>query len=451
MRIFIFLLLLFPSFIFAQNAKMKRLAEQKKKAISEIQTNDLLLKEMKVNTASLLNRLQLVESQIEIRKNILKVVTDEMNELNKQQEELNSNINKLSKELTSEKSQYEKAIVGLMRNQNSSFHNVTFILSSKDFGEMFRRFLYIKDYSYWIKTKMDAIKEKNAQLSKEQTILDETIKQHKVLMAQYDNENKQLQKEEDTFKRQAIEAKSKEKDLNKLIQQKRSQAAKLDQQIDKLVAEEIEKQNQLIKKQIASNKAKQTDSQNKTTAAKESGKETKEDNKETKDNKNTETNTAPSKGLFGTNEKIMSSIEQGNIKLSNNFAGNKGKFPYPITGKYSVVRHFGTKQESTWTSTNKGGIDIQSQSDAKARAIFSGQVSTIFPIPGYGTCILVRHGDYFTLYGNIVDIHVKANDKVETGQILGSVYTDPATNIAEMHFQIWKQRQKLNPELWLKK
>lgn len=215
--------------------------------------------------------------------------------------------------------------------------------------------------------------------------------------------------------------------------------------MEKLVAQEIEKQNQLIKKQIASNKAKESTAQ----ATDNATSTTKADDTK-KDNKNN-TNSAPAKGVFGDNKKIMSSIEQGNIKLSSSFAANKGKFSYPITGKYSIVRRFGTKQETTWTSTSRGGIDIQSQSNAEARVIFSGQVSTIFPIPGYGTCILVRHGDYFTLYGNIVNIHVKANDKVETGQILGSVFTDPTTNIAEMHFQVWKQRQKLNPELWLKK
>lgn len=444
MRYFVWLLVFLPSLIFAQNAKMKQLAEQKKKAISEIQTNDLLLKQTKINTASLLNRLQLVESQIEMRKNILKVVTAEMDELNRQQTVIKSDIDKLSKDLTLQKGQYEKAVVGLMRNQNSTSDKIVFVLSSNDIGEMFRRFLYIKDYSYWIKYKMDDIKEKNSQLAKEQTKLEATIKQHKVLMDQYDIENKQLQEEEATFKKQAAEAKSKEKDLNKLIEQKKNQAKKLDEQIDKLVAQEIEKQNELIKKQIASNKAQQNKANNTKT-------ESNVEDSKTDDVKKSKDSTAPAAGLFGSNEKIMSSIEQGNIKLSTNFASNRGKFPYPITGKYSVVRHFGTKQESTWTSSNKGGIDIQSQSDAKARAIFTGQVSTIFPIPGYGTCILVRHGDYFTLYGNIVDIHVKQNDKVETGQVLGSVFTDPETNIAEMHFQIWKQRQKLNPELWLKK
>lgn len=446
MRHFIWLLIFLPNFIFAQNAKMKQLAEQKKKAISEIQTNDLLLKQTKINTASLLNRLQLIESQIEMRKNILNVVTAEMDELNSQQQILNSDIDKLSKELVKQKKQYEKAIIGLMRNQNSTSEEIVFILSSNDFGEMFRRFLYIKDYSYWIKAKMEEIKEMNTQLVNKQVKLEKTIEQHKILMSQYDAENKQLQIEEATFKKQVAEAKSNEQELNKLIEQKRRQANKLDEQIDKLVAQEIQKQNDLIKKQIASNKVKLNNSKN--TKPDEA---TPKEEAESDNSKKEVEASAPAQGLFGSNEKIMSSIEEGNTKLSTNFASNKGKFTFPITGKYSIVRHFGTKQESTWTSSNKGGIDIQSQSNAKARSIFTGQVSTIFPIPGYGTCILVRHGDYFTLYGNIVDIHVKQNDKVETGQILGSVFTDPETNIAEMHFQIWKQRQKLNPELWLKK
>lgn len=436
MKFFIWFLLFFPSFILAQNAKMKELAEQKAKAIQEIQTNDLLLKETKINTASLMNRLQLVESQIQIRKGLLEVVSQEMVQLKENQKEINSNISSLSKELEEQKKNYDQAIQAIMRNQYSPTYNkFIFLLSGKNLGEMFRRFIYLKDYSYWIKAQMDDIDQKNTALNKEQIILEESIKKQQLLMAQYDLENNQLKKEEEDFKKQVAEAKSKETEINKIILQKKSLAKKIDAQIEKLVAQEIDKQANLIKKQkqLASQKTQST-----------------EDKSPESNNKTEETN-ADSKNLFGSNEKIMSAIEQGNIKLSSNFANNKGKLPSPITGKYSIVGHFGTKKESVWVTTNRGGIDIQSQAHAQARAVFSGQVSQIFTIPGYGTCILLRHGDYFTFYGNIVDIHVKKDDNVETGQVLGSVFTEPNTNIAEMHFQIWKLKQKLNPELWLRR
>ena len=102
-------------------------------------------------------------------------------------------------------------------------------------------------------------------------------------------------------------------------------------------------------------------------------------------------------------------------------------------------------------TTSSSGIEIQSQPNAEAKVVFNGEVTTIVSIPGYGTCILVRHGNYYTFYGNIEKIAVKKGDKVTTGQSLGVIFTDPETNTAQMHFQLWQQKTKLNPELWLRK
>ena len=124
----------------------------------------------------------------------------------------------------------------------------------------------------------------------------------------------------------------------------------------------------------------------------------------------------------------------------------------PITGRYRIIGRFGTHQHNRWNvKTNSSGIDIQAQSGAQARSVFDGEVSRIVAFPGYNNCIIVRHGGYYTFYGNIQQVTVRQGQKVSAGQSLGSIYTDSDTGSSQLHFQLWKGTTKLNPEPWLKK
>lgn len=124
----------------------------------------------------------------------------------------------------------------------------------------------------------------------------------------------------------------------------------------------------------------------------------------------------------------------------------------PVTGRYSIIGRFGTHQHSRFrVTTNNGGIDIQAQPGAQARAVFNGEVTRIVAFPGYNNCIIVRHGGYYTFYGNIQQISVRQGQKVTAGQALGQIYTDSDTGSAQLHFQLWQGTTKLNPEPWLRK
>ncbi len=104
-------------------------------------------------------------------------------------------------------------------------------------------------------------------------------------------------------------------------------------------------------------------------------------------------------------------------------------------------------------TTNSNGIDIQAQRDANIRTVFDGEVSKVFSFPpGSNTCVIVRHGEYYTFYANIYDLFVKqGGDKVKTGQSLGRIFTDPDTGVSTMHFQLWQKTTKLNPAPWLQR
>ena len=139
-------------------------------------------------------------------------------------------------------------------------------------------------------------------------------------------------------------------------------------------------------------------------------------------------------------------------RLSDDFASNKGRLPYPVSGRHTIVAAFGEQQhqELKYVRTNNSGIDIQTAPGTDARAVFNGEVTRVFVVPGYNNSVIVRHGNYLTVYSNLSQVYVKAGDKVSTRQAIGKIFTDTEDgNATILHFQLWKEKTKLNPAPWL--
>lgn len=146
-------------------------------------------------------------------------------------------------------------------------------------------------------------------------------------------------------------------------------------------------------------------------------------------------------------------MDNEEYKLSGSFESNKGKLPFPVTGNYRIVRPFGRQKhpELKYVETNNMGIDIEADQGAMAVAIFDGKVSAIFKQPGFNNIVMVRHGNYLTVYAGLASINVKTGDTVKGGQAIGTIFSDiEDENRTLLHFEIRKERQELNPELWLK-
>ncbi|WP_108820973.1 murein hydrolase activator EnvC [Dysgonomonas sp. Marseille-P4361] len=412
MRFYIlFIVLLFSTASFAQsNTKIKDLERQRTETLREISNTDKLLKETKKSTETLLDRIKLISNQIFSRQKVLSLLESEIGEINTEQKRIEAEIIELEEELKEKQKNYAKAIEGMLSNRQSE-NKLLFILSGKSLTESYRRLRYLQEYSEWRSKQAEDIKSQNEKLKERKLALEKTKAEKTVLLGQRTSEQENLKKEESTFQIGVNEAKKKQKDLEKVLTQKRKQANDLDKQIAKLIAEEVARQEREAKRRAAAQ-----------------GK------------------TAESKG-----SSAPAVITEENIKLSNNFSANQGKLPYPITGNYTITTRFGTHQHSKWVTTSSSGIDIRSQAGAEAKSVFNGEVSYVAAIPGYNTCIIIRHGNYYTFYGNIQTIYVKQGDKVKTGQSLGKVYTDPDTGYSQMHFQLWRGTNKLNPEPWLRR
>lgn len=424
MRILVFLCILFigiPSF--AQNSKIKELEQQRKNALREISNTDKLLRDTKKSTNTLLERIQLISNQIFSRQKVLSLLEQEVNGINEEQKQLENEIVVLEAELKSKQNNYAKAIDGMLANRQSE-NKILFVLSGKSLTESSRRLSYLRDYSEWRRDQAKEITEQSTKLKERKAALVKTKTEKTVLLGQRTSEQANLKKEETNYQQEVGEAQKKQKDLQIILTQKRQQAEALDRQIAKLIAEEVARQEREAKR-IAAEKARAGgSSENKTTSTKPNS---------TKTPASTPTPTSPE-----------------NVTLSNNFASNRGRLPYPITGNYTITTRFGSHQHSKFVTTSSSGIDIRSQSGAEAKSVFNGEVTYVAAIPGYNTCIIIRHGNYYTFYGNIQNIYVKQGDKVKTGQSLGKVYTDPDTGFSQIHFQLWQGTNKLNPEPWLR-
>lgn len=140
--------------------------------------------------------------------------------------------------------------------------------------------------------------------------------------------------------------------------------------------------------------------------------------------------------------------------LASSFAQNKGRLPAPIRGSYSILRTFGVHQHSEHNrvQVNSSGVDFGVNGDSRAYAVFSGVVSRVFVIPGYGTAVILRHGNYLTVYANLSSVAVSTGSRVSTGQSIGSVGASPDGSSGRLlHFQLWYERTKLNPLAWIKR
>ena len=138
---------------------------------------------------------------------------------------------------------------------------------------------------------------------------------------------------------------------------------------------------------------------------------------------------------------------------SGDFAAMKGSLPRPVSGAFKVTSRFGRQSLPDLPDIvyDNPGIDAEVSSGSSAAAVFGGKVSGVYMIPGYNTVVIVNHGNYYTVYGNISSPAVKVGDAVKAGQNLGALAPDEDNSSkSSIHFEVWRNREKLNPLEWIK-
>ena len=433
------------TYLFSQTEQIESLQRQRQAIQEDIRNTNKLYLDVKKQTTTILDRINLINKQISSRRELIDVQRKEVEALNREEARLQKEIERLQVELKKKQENYADAIKGMV-NQKFNQNKLLFILSGKSFGESIRRMQYLREYSKWQKSQAEEIKKQNAEITnKKNAIAQAKVDKLKVLESVQQDREK-LESEEQTYQLEVSQVRGKEDQLRKELQNKQRQDNQLNNQIENLIAEEVARQEREAEALRLAEAAKRAEAAKK--AEKETGK--KEVTKESEVEKEKEA--SPSKSVAPRIESGASTASAESFNLSKNFASNKGKLPMPVAGTSSVVGTFGTKQHREWNiTTNSNGIDIQAERGAEIRSVFEGEVSKIFSFPGSNTCLIVRHGEYYTFYANIFDLFVKQGDKVKTGQSLGRIFTDPDTGVSTMHFQLWQKTTKLNPAPWLRR
>jgi septal ring factor EnvC (AmiA/AmiB activator) len=404
------LYLLFCAFTLSaqQSTQVRELENERKSTLAEIEETNRLLRENTRTTSNALNRLNLLVQQINSRKKIIQLLNQEITSIDKDILSKENQIKTLEKDLNSKKQQYAVSLRKMYLHKNSQ-DNLLFILSAKNFTQSFHRMMYLKAYSDWQKQQAEEIVVKQNAINKEKNQLVEQRSSKTSLLKERQSEENQLSKEEENRKTEIRTLERNKKALQDDLAKKQRQANELNRQIQKIITEEVAKVTKETKSAGAPNR------------------------------------TAEVKGGY-----LMTESER---TLSSTFASNKGKLPYPLRGNYRIVSRFGVNQhrELSRIVTNNNGIDIETTSGNEARAVFNGVVSRVFTLPGFNNSIIIRHGNYLTLYSNIDQVYVKQGDRVTTGQALGKIYTDKEKgNSTLLHFEIWKEQTKLDPLGWIK-
>lgn len=400
--VFITLSLFILLMVTAQTSKKRNELERLKRATQEmIEETNKMLSDTKKSALQYLTQLNVLGEQIKMRRSLINTLNNEVTLIDQEQRRITREIAQLQESLEEKKEKYAIAMQGLY-NKRSGVDDMLFILSAQSVGQSYRRMRYLQEYSQWRKEQAVAIAEQQRELTLKKADLEKKKRERSNLLSERRSETQELQQKENTQKTMVSELKKKEKSLQAELRKQQQEAREFDRQIQKLIEEEARKAAQ---------------------------------KKETK---------AATKGGYA--------MDKAETALSGSFEKNKGKLPYPINGSYIIVGRFGRQQHSRYVETINNGIDLQTKPGAEARAVFDGVVSRVFIVPGYNSSVIIRHGNYLTVYSNLREVYVKAGDAVKTRQSIGKIFTDSENgNLTKMQFQLWKETTKLNPEPWLAK
>ena len=439
---------LIPS-LFCQTSS-EALKKEQKKIEKKISNTKALLNTVKNNANASLNELRIVDNQIKNREALVAVYDNQVQAAEIKMLEKSNEINTLKKKSIKLKSQYRAMLLYAYKHRNNS-DKIMYILSASSYHEAFKRNKYIKKIAAAQKRQVAIIKQHRQLISQEIKNVSFEKSQKLVSLEQKKQEKANIELDKNLLATNFNKLKNEEQKLNAqlLIEEKKKQELK--QKITNAIRAEIS---------IAENKRKKKAEQE----AKE--KIAKKEKKVVKEKPNNEIN--PTKVKTPTNvivpekvtpkpkvEKEVVFVESDeNIALGTSFATNKGKLPWPVSSG-SITEKYGKNAHPTLSGvfTNNNGIDISCPIGQSVRAIFEGEVTSVFTITGAGKVVIVTHGNYKTVYSNLQSTDVKIGSKVQTKQKIGTLLSEG--NISICHFEIQLVAngaiQSLNPSLWISK
>lgn len=421
--------------LLAQSNKLIKELESKRGALQkQIAESETLLKTTKRDVGSQLKGLATLTGQIEERKRYILAINSDVDAVERELASVQRQLTRLQRDLNDKKKKYDASVQYLYKNRSIE-EKLMFIFSARNLAQTYRRLRYVREYATYQRLQGEELLAKQEQVNRKRAELQQVKKAKEALLREREAEKARLEEQEKQQKAIVAGLQKKQKGIQNELAKKRREANQLNNRIDRLIAEEIEKARKRAEEEARREAvARKREAAKTDKAAAGAGK--------------------PATAAKSKSEPLEAySMSKADRELSGSFAGNRGKLPMPITGPYIITSHYGQYNVAGLRNVklDNKGIDIQGRQGAQARAIFGGKVAAVFKLNGLFN-ILVRHGNYISVYCNLSSASVKQGDDVTIRQSLGTVFSDAADGgRTVLHFQLRREKEKLNPEPWLDK
>lgn len=430
---FITLLLLMLTSVSALAQSSSRIRRDQRRNRQQVEQAERNVRQNAQAVENNLNQLELLDGQIaDINRDVrrLRATSDSIMRLVRP---LNDSIAELNDRLGNMCEKYRIALRKSQTNANG-MNDINFVFSSENFKQAWERYRSLRQFARWRRRKADEIVDTRSSLQERQQRLDSLRAANSRVLKRVETKRDALERKKVETDRLVKSLKSQNKKLQEILKRRRDEARRLEERLEKAIAEELEARRRQEEKERAERERRERSEQSQQAAA----------------GNGTSQTAAPAQPAT----KPTVTVSEANRKLTGTFESNKGKLPYPVSGQFTIVKKFGRQKHPRLpkVETNNPGIDIEASQGAPVHAVFNGEVSQIFKLAGYNNVIVLRHGDYVTVYANIATLNVKKGDKVATGQQLGKLFVDKADgNRSVLHFELRREKDKQNPELWLRR
>ncbi len=386
----LFIIILLSWFATVTGQTRSELEDQRRKTLEEITYVDNLLKNTEQEKSASINSLRILGNKVNLRESIISGMGQEIGLLNERIDINLLAIDMMESDLQVLKEDYSRTIINSYKSKKIN-PEIVYILSARDFNQGYKRLKYLQQVSKFRRNESEIISELKLEIEGTKERLENDLGKISDLRHKEVQQKELLQGEQQRKQKLVKKLGNKEKQLKKELDQK------------KLIADRIEKEIARI---------------------------IEEERKKTSKNELT-----PEQKLIG-----------------DDFSVNKGRLPWPVE-KGIITSHFGVHQHPVlkYVTENNFGIEITSSGKTSARSIFKGEVTAITAISGANMTIIIRHGNYLSVYTNLINIKVKKGDKVDTKQVIGEVFQDPSANYnATIKFMIFESKY-VDPEIWIAK
>ena len=433
----------------AQGRKSKTL-----QLLRSIEASDKKLQQLRRDTRNEEQTLRTVKEQVEQRRQVVAVLGNEVSGLQARIDTLSGHIGRLHRREGALLLRYRAALVQLQRI-DTHIDPVLFVLSSQNPAEARERQRFLSRYSKAVREASVALRTTRAEIEATKAEVGRTHSEKEQLLSLREAEKKKLEAEEQQRAAQVKDLQGKQQVLAQDLSKQKKRAEDLDRKIQAQVeaeivaaqrrAAELQRRREEARRRRQSQRTQPTPPPSTGRSGRGKGTTPPPPSPPPADDEPEERRAATPGGY---------AMDANERALASSFAQNKGRLPAPIRGSYSILRTFGVHQHSEHNrvQVNSSGVDFGVNGDSRAYAVFSGVVSRVFVIPGYGTAVILRHGNYLTVYANLSSVAVSTGSRVSTGQSIGSVGASPDGSSGRLlHFQLWHERTKLNPLAWIKR